>query len=1071
MCIGIANPAALLASDVIGKLSFLGVGCRMLAEPSLCHHQWCTHESLPPLRNSLGSSIRACACSGGKDKKQKIQKTYASSSRYPLLGHAHEDDSDRDGDRMSGLTAAFLDTSSASATLSSEHLTEQQGSTSTNSKQLGKRDMLDRDWLAMEPFDSTSIDQMKDEDLWHFRHGPLPGDLAEVEAFCRIFRLAEQVHNAIMDALRSVIDARELVRSPPDVTNGSISMDQDIFEAQDVPLLEDKVVSGLGCIGALLHQQKQEVLTGRLNVGFAPVARHDSMPPLALFRAEMKRCCEELESLILCYFPADDGQFKTMHKKFQKLRNICLDAGYPRSEGAPSHADIPNWGVVKSRTPWNEEPSELESEIAFWRGGQLTEDGVHWLIDKGFKVIVDMRTEESVDFLAKSALAAAVSSGKLKLIRLPVEAGSNPTKDQVIEFAKLVADPNSHPLYLHSQKGVGRTSAMVSRWREIGLVSSSLDEQTLPTSSDGHSLPLGIDKKVEENTSQQAKHVSRELNINCTNGTPQLADKFLLGEPNVSIKQRTVIPRRPFEAQRPMTNFLSKQAMSKFLKGRRVFPSTFQWKKSAKAAKVRITELDGADDCTPTTGELPGRWCLDSKGVPQAREMESKFGELIGNTQSRLGNESAPIKQAESFAVVSKEPELAALQESPKEGELINTPQENPKERVLVSDSVFNDSTGDDDDDAPIVGDMCASTTGVVRVQSRRKAEMYLVRTDGFSCTREKVKESTLAFTHPSTQQQMLMWKTPPKTALLLKKLGSELMQEAQQVASFLHYKEGMNVIVEPDVHDRFARVPGFGFIQTFHIQDTSILHERIDFVVCLGGDGVILHASNIFRNAVPPVVSFNLGSLGFLTAHPFDDFMQDLRAIIHGNTMVEGVYITLRMRLRCELFRNSKPVPGKVFDVLNEVVVDRGSNPYLCKIECYERNRLITKVQADGVIVATPTGSTAYSTAAGGSMVHPNVPCMLFTPICPHSLSFRPVILPDSALLELKVPEDARSNAWVSFDGKRRQQLSRGDSVRICMSQHPLPTVNKSDQTDDWFQSLVRCLNWNERLEQKALP
>ena len=182
------------------------------------------------------------------------------------------------------------------------------------------------------------------------------------------------------------------------------------------------------------------------------------------------------------------------------------------------------------------------------------------------------------------------------------------------------------------------------------------------------------------------------------------------------------------------------------------------------------------------------------------------------------------------------------------------------------------------------------------------------------------------------------------------------------------------------------------------------------------------------------------------------------------------GVYITLRMRLRCELYRNGKPLPGKVFDVLNEVVVDRGSNPFLCKIECYERSRLITKVQADGVIVATPTGSTAYSTAAGGSMVHPNVPAMLFTPICPHSLSFRPVILPDSALLELKVPADARNNAWVSFDGKKRQQLSKGDSVRVQMSQHPMPTVNKSDQTDDWFSSLVRCLNWNDRMEQKEL-
>jgi NAD kinase len=76
-----------------------------------------------------------------------------------------------------------------------------------------------------------------------------------------------------------------------------------------------------------------------------------------------------------------------------------------------------------------------------------------------------------------------------------------------------------------------------------------------------------------------------------------------------------------------------------------------------------------------------------------------------------------------------------------------------------------------------------------------------------------------------------------------------------------------------------------------------------------------------------------------------FDDFRQDLKAVIHGNNTMDGVYITLRMRLRCEIFRNGKAIPGKVFDVLNEVVVDRGSNPYLSKIECYEHNRLITKV------------------------------------------------------------------------------------------------------------------------------
>ncbi|KIY93564.1 hypothetical protein MNEG_14398 [Monoraphidium neglectum] len=118
--------------------------------------------------------------------------------------------------------------------------------------------------------------------------------------------------------------------------------------------------------------------------------------------------------------------------------------------------------------------------------------------------------------------------------------------------------------------------------------------------------------------------------------------------------------------------------------------------------------------------------------------------------------------------------------------------------------------------------------------------------------------------------------------------------------------------------------------------------------------------------------------------------------------------------------------------------------------------------------MLATPTGSTAYSVAAGGSMVHPNVPAMLLTPVCPHSLNFRPIILPDYIELELRVPRNARSGAWVCFDGKARQELNKGDAVLIKMSEHPVPTINKTDLTSDWFESLERCFRWSERSEQK---
>jgi NAD+ kinase len=155
---------------------------------------------------------------------------------------------------------------------------------------------------------------------------------------------------------------------------------------------------------------------------------------------------------------------------------------------------------------------------------------------------------------------------------------------------------------------------------------------------------------------------------------------------------------------------------------------------------------------------------------------------------------------------------------------------------------------------------------------------------------------------------------------------------------------------------------------------------------------------------------------------------------------------------------------------VLNEVVVDRGSSSFLTNITVYERDTFLTRVQADGLMIATPTGSTAYSAAAGGSMVHPNVPAILFTPICPHSLNFRPIVLPDYAELELYVGDDARSGAWVSFDGKHRQELQHGDVLRVRMSPSPVATINRLDQTRDWMQSLERCFGWSNRVTQKAV-
>ena len=157
-------------------------------------------------------------------------------------------------------------------------------------------------------------------------------------------------------------------------------------------------------------------------------------------------------------------------------------------------------------------------------------------------------------------------------------------------------------------------------------------------------------------------------------------------------------------------------------------------------------------------------------------------------------------------------------------------------------------------------------------------------------------------------------------------------------------------------------------------------------------------------------------------------------------------------------------------FLVLNEVVVNRGSSHYLCNIDLFLEGRQITSVQGDGLIISTPTGSTAYAVAAGASMVHPDVPSILIAPICPHSLSFRPIIVPSGVELKFGVSKNARCSAWVSFDGSFSTELKYGDLVSIRTSVHPTPCVCRNNPFDDWFDSLSTCLHWNSREQQKPL-
>ncbi|KAF2972714.1 hypothetical protein GQX73_g1022 [Xylaria multiplex] len=269
------------------------------------------------------------------------------------------------------------------------------------------------------------------------------------------------------------------------------------------------------------------------------------------------------------------------------------------------------------------------------------------------------------------------------------------------------------------------------------------------------------------------------------------------------------------------------------------------------------------------------------------------------------------------------------------------------------------------------------------------------------------------------------------------------------------------------------------------------------DFIITLGGDGTVLYASWLFQRIVPPVLSFSLGSLGFLTKFDFNDYQQSL-----NTAFTVGVTVSLRLRFEGTVMRSQerKSVledtngdsvsprrdlveeligeekeddhthkPDGTYEILNEIVVDRGPNPTLASIEVFGDDEHFTSVLADGVCVSTPTGSTAYNLAAGGSLCHPENPVMLVTAICAHTLSFRPIILPDTIVLRLGVPYDARTSSWASFDGRKRVELQPGDYVTISASRFPFATVQpQGRRSEDWVNSISGKLGWNTRQRQK---
>jgi NAD+ kinase len=224
------------------------------------------------------------------------------------------------------------------------------------------------------------------------------------------------------------------------------------------------------------------------------------------------------------------------------------------------------------------------------------------------------------------------------------------------------------------------------------------------------------------------------------------------------------------------------------------------------------------------------------------------------------------------------------------------------------------------------------------------------------------------------------------------------------------------------------------------------------DLLVVLGGDGTMIGAARLVGGRGTPVLGINLGWLGYLTEFAVEDTVLALDQFVSGDFEAEH-----RTMLDWECLRND--VRAGAATVLNDVAINRSALSRVIEIHCWIGNRAVTTYRGDGLIVATPTGSTAYNLSAGGPIIYPGTPAICLAPICPHTLTNRPIVLPDTVEIQLRI-DTREQEVMLTSDGQTGMPLLTGDVIKLRKSSNTFNTVLPKDR--DYFQILRDKLKWS---------
>jgi len=229
----------------------------------------------------------------------------------------------------------------------------------------------------------------------------------------------------------------------------------------------------------------------------------------------------------------------------------------------------------------------------------------------------------------------------------------------------------------------------------------------------------------------------------------------------------------------------------------------------------------------------------------------------------------------------------------------------------------------------------------------------------------------------------------------------------------------------------------------------------RAEMVVVLGGDGTLISTARIIGERDIPILGVNLGSLGFLTEIALDELYPALEKCLAGDFRVSE-----RIMLRAVVERDGKETASHL--VLNDVVINKGALARIVDLKTKVDAFDLATFKADGLIISTPTGSTGYSLSAGGPIVNPSMNCIVITPICPHTLTNRPIVIHDGSVVDITVSSLDDEDIYLTLDGQVGLELRSGDRIRVSRASHTAKLVMSEER--DYFAVLRTKLKWGER-------